>query len=302
VFVEARTENEIRRAVRLGQEFGLKLTVVGATDGWRATDALKNASAVVSLDFPRPTEVTGWRFRTGLSHIPGDSAAADAQARKLIEGNAAALHQAGIRFALSSGGRPADLLPNTRKAIAAGLPAAVALEALTLRPAQLAGAGDALGSIEAGKIANLVISNGPLLADSARISGVFVDGEHYEVRAAAPAARGATRGGAAGGETVAAAGTWSITTNSPQGATQGTLTLQQDGTGLTGTMTSDMLGSLPVRDGQLTGKRISWSVSVSFGGNSMRLTYTGEIDGNRMQGNVAAGDFGTFPFSGERRP
>ena len=307
VFVDARNENEIRRAARLGQELGLKLTVVGATEGWRAPDVLKSTGTVVSLDFPRATEVTGWRYRAGLSRTPGDSAAADAAARKLIEGNAAALHRAGIRFALSSGGKPSDLLPNVRKAVAAGLPAGVALEALTQRAADLAGAGDALGSIEAGKIANLVVSTGPLLADTAKVTAVFVDGERYEITPA-PAetpARSAGRNGGSGGAApgaTSAAGTWSITTSSPQGATEGTLTLQQEGTSLTGTLTSDMLGTAPIRDGQITGRRISWSVTVSFGGNSFTLTYTGEIDGTKMQGTVAAGDFGTFPFTGEKKP
>ena len=309
VFVDARNENEIRRAVRLGQELGLKLTVVGAPEGWRAADALKSTGTVVSLDFPRATEVTGWRYRAGLSRTPGDSAAADGAARKLIEGNAAALHRAGVRFALSSGGRPSDLLPNVRKAVAAGLPAGIALEALTQRAAELAGAGDALGSIEAGKIANLVISNGPLLADTAKVTAVFVDGERYEMTPAATEtpARSAGRNGpgsgaATAGAATSAAGTWSLTTNSPQGATEGTLTLRQEGTSLTGTLASEMLGTVPIKDGQLTGRRISWSVTVSFGGNSFNLTYTGEIDGTRMQGTVAAGEFGSFPFTGEKKP
>jgi len=243
VFVDARNENEIRRAARLGREHGLKLTVVGATEGWRAVDALRGIGTVVSLDFPRATEVTGWRFRAGLNRTPGDSAAADREARKLIEGNAAALHQAGIRFALSSGGRPSELLTNVRKVVSAGLPVRVALEALTQRPAELAGVADALGTIEVGKIANLVVSTGPLLADSSRISAVFVDGEQFQV---------------AGGEPASAAGTWSLTTNSPQGAMESTLTLLQDGTSLTGTLASDMMGSTPIRDGRITGRRISW--------------------------------------------
>ena len=148
VWIDARNENEIRRAGRLARELNLRLTVVGATEGWRAIDALRGTGVVVSLDFPRPTDVTGWRFRTGMLHATDDSAAAELAAKKLIERNAASLNTAGIRFALSSGGRPSDLLANTRKVVAAGLPAAVALEALTIRAAELAGVGEALGSIE----------------------------------------------------------------------------------------------------------------------------------------------------------
>lgn len=304
VFVDARTENEIRRAARLAKEFSLKLTVTGATEAWRAIDALRDAGVVVSLDFPRPNDVTGWRFRTGLPRTPGDSATAAAAARKLLEGNAATLHRAGIRFALSSGGKPGDLLANARKAVAAGLPADAALEALTRRPAELAGVASALGTIEPGKIANLVISTGPLLADTSRVTAVFVDGEQFAVSSGegAPAARSGARAGGGAGAATSAAGQWTLTTNSPQGAMESTLALQQEGASVTGTMTSDMLGTAPVREGQLNGRRLSWSVTVSFGGTSFTLQYSGEIDGNRMQGTVTAGDFGSFSFTGERVP
>ncbi len=311
VWIDARNENEIRRARRLAQELGLNLTVAGATEGWRALDALRGAGVVVSLDFPRPTEVTGWRFRTGLQHSPDDSAAADTAARKLVERNAAAIHGAGIRFALSSGGRPSELITSARKVIAAGLPAAVALEALTIRAAELAGVGEALGSIETGKIANLVVSTGPLLADSSRITMIFVDGQRYtletEGRKDGTTERNATGGradGPTGGAAAAASvgGAWTITANSPQGAMESTLTVQQQAASFTGTMSSQMLGSTPVGDGVITGKRVTWSVTVTFGGQSFTISYAGEVEGTKMTGTVTAGSFGSFPFTGEKKP
>lgn len=308
VWIDARNENEIRRARRLAQELNLNLTVAGATEGWRALDALRGAGVVVSLDFPRPTEVTGWRFRTGLQHSPDDSAAADAAARRLVERNAAAIHAAGIRFALSSGGRPSELIANTRKIIAAGLPAAVALEALTIRAAELAGVGEALGSIETGKIANLVVSTGPLLGDSSRITMIFVDGQRYTLdtegrkdgttdRPTAP-----TVPTVPPAPSVSVAGTWTITSNSPQGAMESTLTVQQQGTAFTGTMSSQMLGSTPVADGVIADKRVTWSVTVTFGGQGFTITYAGEVEGTKMTGTVTAGSFGSFPFTGEKKP
>ena len=51
-FIEAGNENEIRRAVRLTKEFNLKTTIVGATEGWLAADALAGRTAVVSVNFP----------------------------------------------------------------------------------------------------------------------------------------------------------------------------------------------------------------------------------------------------------
>jgi imidazolonepropionase-like amidohydrolase len=300
VFIEARNENEIRRAGRLARELGLKLTVTGAAEAWRAIDALKGSGVVVSVDFPRPTEVTGWRFRAGMLHTTDDSAAADAAAKKVIEGNPAALNRAGIRFAMSSGGRPSELLPGTRKAIAAGLPAPVALEALTIRAAELAGVGAALGSIEAGKIANLVVSTGPLFAEGSKVELVFVDGVRFALEATGDGRPAATAGPTA--PAAAVGGSWALTSNSPQGAIESTLTIQQQGGTFSGTMSSQMLGTTPVSDGVITGKKVTWSVTVTFGGQSFTISYAGDVEGTKMTGTVTAGSFGSFPFSGEKKP
>jgi len=196
-FIAASNENEIRRAVALGKEFDLKLSVVGATEGFRAIDVLKGtATTVVSVNFPQPTEVTGWSYRGAVRRELDDSATRAAAAKKVIEGNAAALHRAGIRIALASGGlRPAEFITNVKKAIAAGLPRETAIEALTIRAAEAAGVQEQLGSIEVGKIANLLVMNGDALTDATRLESVFVDGEHYAVvPAPADSTRGAQRG------------------------------------------------------------------------------------------------------------
>jgi imidazolonepropionase-like amidohydrolase len=298
-FIEAGNENEIRRAVRLAREFNLKATIVGATEGWQALDALAGRSAVVSVNFPQPTAVTGWSYRLSQRRVPGDSAATARQAQRIIEGNAAALHKAGVKFALASGGSR-DFLPNVRKAVAAGLPVSVALEALTIRAAELAGAGEMLGSIEAGKIANLVVSSTDLLSDSARVSAVFVDGIRYPVTPP-PAPRA---GGNAGGATAPAAqigGAWTMTLTSPQGPLDITMTLAQTGGSFTGTMTSSV-GTQEISDGQVNGRNVTWTATIQIGGQSITLNYRGEVEGNRMTGSADLGSFGSATFTAERKP
>ena len=313
-FFAASNENEIRRAISIAKEFNLQLTIVGATEGFRATDALTAARrpVVVSVDYPSPATVTGWQYRGAQRRPANDSAAADSAGRRIIEGNAAALMNAGVRFALASGGtRPAEFLPNVRKAIAAGLPRDSALAALTIRPAEIAGVANQLGSVEQGKAANLVISEGDILGDSGKIRMVFVDGIRYTVEAPAAAAGRGGRGGGpgrggAGGEAPAAAqvaGSWDLTINSPQGAQQTSMTITQNGTSFSGTMTSQF-GTSDVSAGNIEGRRVSWSMNLSMGGQNMTLNYSGEVDasGNRMTGNVSVGEFGTFAFTAEKRP
>jgi imidazolonepropionase-like amidohydrolase len=300
VFFAAGNENEIRRALNIGREFNLKLSVVGAEEAFRAVDVLKGARVpVLSVDYPEPASTTGWSYRGSTRTEPNDSAVRATAARKVIEGNAAALHAAGIRFALTSGSqRPDGFIGNVRKAIAAGLPRNVALEALTIRAAEAAGVDAQLGSIEAGKIANLVITQGEPLSDSARVRAVFVDGIRYDVIATPQRqVAGGTAGAAA-----QVGGSWNVTTQSPQGTMQGVLTLTQNGDSFDGSMTSDF-GTLQIRDGQIDGRSISWTVRITNGPpQPLTVTYEGQVDGDRISGRVTAGEFGTFPFSAQRRP
>ncbi len=195
-FIAANAENEILRALALAKEFNIKVTIVGAVEGFRAINALKGARPpVVTVDFPTAAQVTGWQYQFSTRQNPADSAARTAAVTRTIEGNAAALNTAGIKFALASGGlAPGAFLTNVRKAIAAGLPRDVALQALTIRAAEAAGVDAQLGSIEAGKIANLLVVMGEPLAATAKLESVYVDGLQYDV---VPPAAGSGRGGRA---------------------------------------------------------------------------------------------------------
>jgi len=307
-FFAASNENEIRRAVDIGKEFDLKVTIVGATEAFRAVDVLKGARPlVVSVDFPQAVEVTGWAYRGAQRRELNDSATRDAAVRKIVEANAAALHKAGLKFALAPGAlRPNDFIANVRKAIAAGLPREVAVEALTIRAAEVAGVADQLGSIEPGKIADLVVSDGPPLAENARIRTVFVDGIDHDVIPASPATRGQRAGGGGpagrgGGEAAQVAGTWTLTVASPNGAMTSTMTLTQTGEALDGTMMSEF-GSSAISDGRVNGRSVMWQASFQLGGERTTVNFDAEVDGNRMTGRARAGEMAPMTFTAEKRP
>lgn len=197
VFMAADAENEVLRALALAKEFNIKMTIVGAVEGFRTISALKSARPpVVTVDFPQPAQTTGWQYQFATRQDPADSAARTAAVTRMVEGNAAALNNAGIKFALASGGlAPNVFMDNVRKAIAAGLPRQVAVEALTIRAAEAAGVDAQLGSIEAGKIANLIVMQGEPLAPGTRLESVYVDGLQYDV--VPTAGRSGGRGGRA---------------------------------------------------------------------------------------------------------
>ena len=93
-------------------------------------------------------------------------------------------------------------------------------------------------------------------------------------------------------------GKWNIVINSPMGAQKATLELKAEGNTLTGTQAAAQ-GSMPIANGKVDGNTIGWAVSITSP-MPMTLEFSGAVDGNKVSGNVKAGAFGSFPWSGER--
>jgi imidazolonepropionase-like amidohydrolase len=170
--VTAGRENDVRRALDLADEFKVRLAVAGAPQAFRVAELIKSRKlpllVTVNFDPPRAAALFG---------TPDD----EKERRNIEEAekNPAELHKAGVVFALVSGHAP-DFVAGVRKAIERGLPADVALRAITLAPAEVLGVADRLGSLEAGKIANVVVWSGEPLTKDAKPKMVFVDGQLYE--------------------------------------------------------------------------------------------------------------------------
>jgi imidazolonepropionase-like amidohydrolase len=96
--------------------------------------------------------------------------------------NAAKLHQAGVLFAFTTRGTRnlSEFWQNLRRAIQAGLPKEVALRALTVNPAKLFGMDSHMGTVEAGKVANLVVMTGEFTDEKAQVRYLFIDGRKFE--------------------------------------------------------------------------------------------------------------------------
>lgn len=90
-------------------------------------------------------------------------------------------------------------------------------------------------------------------------------------------------------------GKYEIVVQSPMGAQPSTLEINADGTG-----TQSAQGrSQPISNGKIDGNTVTWSnaITTPF---PMTLEFTGTVDGDAISGNVKAGSFGSFPFSGKR--
>jgi hypothetical protein len=226
---------------------------------------------------------------------------------------ALALNKAGVRFAFQSGflTRPQDFLANIARAIEAGLPKDEALKALTIYPAEIFGVAEQLGTLEAGKIANIVVASGDIFDRRTQVKYVFVDGRQFEIKPPAPTGTqaggrgpGGRPGAGGGGGSAAsggiAAGVWTLTVNSPQGPLVLTLNLQQQGNALTGNVNSQF-GTAAISEGQVNGNEITWSYTVEGQGTKFPVAGRGTIDVNSIRGTITFAST-AMDFTGTRTP
>ena len=103
---------------------------------------------------------------------------------ELAPSNPAAFEKANIMFCLTTSDLKdiKQFLPNLRKAFDNGLSEAKAFDALTKTPARLLGISDKVGSLDEGKLANFLITSGPIFREKSSIIENWVQGEKYGVK------------------------------------------------------------------------------------------------------------------------
>jgi hypothetical protein len=160
VVMRANAEADIKGAIKFAADNKLKLIIAGGAEAWRCVEDLKKNDVAVLITVEQlPT-------REG---DPYDSAYA----------NAATLHKAGVRFAIvtDDASNSRNLPFEAAMAFAYGLPREAAIRAITLSPAEIYGVATTHGSIEVGKTATLIVTNGDILDHRTSITNVIVDGQ-----------------------------------------------------------------------------------------------------------------------------
>lgn len=171
VAFQAETSREILRALAMAQQFKLDPIVTRAREADQVVGDLKaaNARVLYSLNYPtRPSALAP----------DADEPLRVLRSRANAPKAPAALDKAGVLFAFESDGLsdPRDFLKNAAKAVQNGLSREAALKALTLNAATIAGLADRVGTLDAGKLANILVTEGDLFGDKTTIKHVFVAG------------------------------------------------------------------------------------------------------------------------------
>lgn len=169
VFVHANEIREIKAALDWAEGEDLRLVIVGGYDAWRCADLLTERDVPVIVEEIHRVPRRRWEPYDAPFTLP------------------LKLHQAGVRFCIAASGSSFES-PHQRNvpyhaatAAAYGLPKAEALKSVTLHAAEILGVGDRVGSIEEGKDATLIVTDGDPLEITTHVEMMFIDGRRIDL-------------------------------------------------------------------------------------------------------------------------
>ena len=194
-----------------------------------------------------------------------------------------------------------DVKKNFKAMMEHGLTEDQVLAALTTTPAQMYGVSNIMGTVEKGKLANFFVSNAPYFEDDAKIRYVFVEGTQFEYEIKEKKKK--SDGGEASGDL---SGLYEFEVEIPGETQRGTLNIKKVGDSYALTMTTDGedggddVDEISESDVEVDGNSLSFPLEVDNDGFTMKLSFDIDIDGDDIEGSVTAGQFGTFPMTGEK--
>ncbi len=178
VVFEATDVLSLLGAGKIAREFKLKARYVGAGDEYRLRDQVvaMHPDLILRVDFPKPYRLDD---ETEWLDVPLE------RLRRMdrAPSNPKWMKDAGLIFSFTTAGLddPEDFNRRVREALARGLSKEDALAAVTTVPARQLGFGDRLGTIEAGRIADLVVETGEPFDEGSRVTEIWIDGRRIEL-------------------------------------------------------------------------------------------------------------------------
>lgn len=298
------SELEVRRAISLQKELGFKLIITGLDDYANVIDAIKAANVPVLISLEIPDDKAIKAQKEDVNEVVKAQYSRVKEAYDNAIKQAGLLEEAGIPFAFTTAGTKAgDVMKALKTMIENGLSEDAALAALTTNAASILGMSRVAGTIEKGKMANMVISSDSLFAEDSQIKHVVVDGYIYDYEIK-PKKKAAKEGD---NTPVKVDGAWEYTTESPAGSSGGVFNISKDGSDFTGSITlDDPSGSGKINSDleeiRVNGNSMSFVFNVAAGGMNIKVTVTGEVDGESFEGTMSVDQFGSFPFSATLNP
>lgn len=296
---------EIRRAINLHKEFGFDLILTGLVDFEEVIDVIKTSKVKVLIKLETPSDKSIKEQKEEVIAVVKEQYLRVKDAYTDAISQAGKLEKAGIPFGFTTvGTKPGDLMKSLQVMIKNGLSADAALAALTTNPAAILGISRSVGTIEKGKIANLIVTTDSLFKEGTEIKHVVADGFVFDYELAV---KKKVEVSAEKKEGIQVDGNWDYKTESPAGSSGGLLILTKEGESYTGKITYDDPSgsgkmSSAIRNVLLDGNKLSFFFDVSASGMAIAVEISGEIVGPTMVGTMSIAQFGSFPFEATLSP
>ena len=272
VLIPGNTATQIRRALELADRWHVKGILYGGQMSYEVANeiAAKKIPVLVDLKWPEADKEADPDDIPSLNIL---------RFRDRAPSSPAALAKAGVKFAFYSGAitAPKDILKAAKKSIDAGLSPDAAIRAFTLTPAEIFGVADRLGSIENGKIANLVVTDGDIFDEKTKIKYVFVDGRKFTIREPEKP-KDPPKGDLTG--------KWKLSYTTPDGPEEAAvdMVMASDGS-LSGSLSSPH-GNANIISGYLSADKFSFTINLPIEGSPTDVLFTGTFDGTTMKGSI----------------
>ena len=320
IFFLADDVKSIHRIMTLKKDLGFSLILGGIKQGWHLTEQLKKSGTPIflSLDLPADKkkkdagkkedkkESSDKKEQPVKEKMTTKGAAKDLEKEKLearraeemkkhLE-QASTFQNAGINFGFSTlGAKTSEIRKSLNKMIENGLSEKEALAALTTNPAKMLGLEAVAGTVEKGKLGNLVVTDKPYFEESSNVRYVLVEGEVFEYKV-----KKKSKGNA--NAKVDPSGTWSYSFEAAGRVMSGTITLKNDDGDLTGTISNPMTGQAgDIEEVSLNGNELNLTMTTEAQGQSITIVYDLVVAEKTMDGKVTAGAFGSFDVECERK-
>ncbi|ERM81581.1 hypothetical protein P872_20050 [Rhodonellum psychrophilum GCM71 = DSM 17998] len=296
ILFEVADDLEIRRALSLQKELGFRMVLVGVTDVDRVIDEIKGSDTKILLSLNLPDDKAFKDKKDNESEDIKSRLDRVKAAHQNALKQAGILEKAGVKFGfITLGAKSGDMMKNIRLMVANGLSEDAALAALTINNAEILNIQKFTGTLEKGKLANLIISTKPIFAEEAEVKYVMADGYLFDYDLKAKNKGNGIEG------------VWEYTSETPAGSSGGTIEIKKGDAGYTGTITyDDPAGTGKASTGMnsitYSDNTLSFNFEVPVEGNLLKVNVTGEIKGGSFEGNLSIAEYGSFPMKANKKP
>ncbi len=315
LYFKAQKTKDVHKALSLQNELGFDMILADVKQGWHHVDQIKKTNSKVLISIELPEDDKKDIKKDSLKDVKSDSLKiANKKVETLTDKNpekdnfdqfrekslkeylsqAAIFEKAGIAFGFSFlDAKTSDVKKNIRRMIENGLTEKAALAALTVNPAQILGVSHLVGTVEKGKIANLVITNKPYFDEKSTISYVFVDGKKFDYTEKPKKDNKPS-------ETGKFIGKWSYVVEIPGSTQKGKVNVKKVDGKYKITIIDDSSPNVEdtAEEIKLEGNNLTFYIMADMG-QPVKVDFDLKMEEKSYSGNISITQFGIFPIKGE---